>query len=105
MIESVESQRVVVTKAGSRALGKTTHNIYHSSFKERPDGTRQEFKGSFIAVGVRLDSGHDVYANPEQISIPVQESIDLLIANEAIAAQKIADIRGIVYNRSFEVNN
>lgn len=69
MIEPVKPARVKVTKQGQEeCYGAVTHYV----FRDIPDPKNPvaPIKGEFLGLGVRLDSGHEIYCQRDQVCAP-----------------------------------
>ena len=82
MKENTKPEQVIVNRNGSKEIGVTTHMLYQ-------DVQRGEsiVRGPFLGTGVKLDSGHEVYAQPDQLT-PATEAEAALVRDKQNAARE-----------------
>lgn len=68
--DDLAPERVIVSKDGHAAFEATTmHRLFNPvHVGDKPDGTPVFQRGELLGIGVKMDSGHELYAQPNQIA-------------------------------------
>lgn len=64
--EPLTPERVVVDRGNGQTFGAiTTHKLFYENTDEKTG--KPISRGKFLAIGIRTDKGHDLYAQLDQL--------------------------------------
>lgn len=95
MKEQTKNEQVIVTRNGTQQAATTTHLCYTDILNQKTGEVIG--KGPLVGVGIRLDSGHELYAQPSDITPATAAELKPIRDRENAAIARMSEERDLLW--------